>query len=736
MHRTLLITAAVALALALAPATPVDAAADQRVARQAWMQTGPVPTFVGAADRLYVSASAEMEGARAFITFDGHSLDAVRWAGITLVLHEAAGESVLPDNAVIAACAITRSLDRDGQIDAAGAPSEDCTIRVDISRDPHGEWKVPLDPFESAWRSRAVAGVVLLPQADVAPGTFRVSFDATATAVAVPPTSGIGSTDPSSPSLGVVVPASGGAVPAFGAPGALSPPPPELTPPVPESPRRSPRAAGPIVSTSRGRSATQPPFAPLALGLVVCVAAVFVAPTRVRRRLVVPARIRDPRSQGAVGAGLLVALAILPMAASEVTTFKAGLVLIFLVAVLGLHILVNWAGQLSLAHAGMVGFPAFVVLGLSDVHGISPIYLVPVAVAVGAAVGAVVALPTLRAQGLQVALVTLAAGVAIDRYFFTKSWLVGPSGGRTAARPAIGPWHFETSRGLYPILLVFVVLAASAAWLLMHSKVFRAWSWVRSDPTAAAAFGIPVVAHRILAFAVGGAFAGLAGGLSVMWVERLTPLSFPTGLSFSYLLVTVISGPGYLGGLALAAALLEGGRLFSSGAGTLVSYAGPVALILVITRYSAGINGAGRSVMERMRASRAFTNLVDRSEEEPEPITVGLVLGVVAILAGFLAIAVAWYHAGNTDQVWIQNQEIMSGGFGGLSLVLTGSALLIRDRMGRAQAVLVRNLQAIGRAPGDDLESLLPEIVASGESEAIASAARKVRVPSTARARS
>jgi hypothetical protein len=140
--------------------------------------------------------------------------------------------------------------------------------------------------------------------------------------------------------------------------------------------------------------------------------------------------------------------------------------------------------------------------------------------------------------------------------------------------------------------------------------------------------------------------------------------------------------------------------------------------------------------MERMRASRAFTNLVDRSEEEPEPITIGLVLGVVAILVGFLAIAVAWYHAGNTDQVWIQNQEIMSGGFGGLSLVLTGSALLIRDRMGRAQAVLVRNLQAIGRAPGDDLESLLPEIVASGENEAIASAARKVRVPSTARARS
>jgi branched-chain amino acid transport system permease protein len=547
--------------------------------------------------------------------------------------------------------------------------------------------------------------------------------------------SGATSSDGSSLPTSDIAPPPGG-VPDLSATGPQLAAPPALTPAVPSSPRAPRRSTGTVAVASGSRDAAQPPFAPLALALVVGAVALLAGAPPLRRRLVVPARVRDPRAHGALGAGLLLALAALPMAASEVTTFKAGLVLIFLVAVLGLHILVNWAGQLSLAHAGMVGFPAFVALGLSDVYGVSPIYLVPIAAVVGAGVGAVVALPTLRAQGLQVALVTLAAGVAIDRYFFTKSWLVGPSGGRAAADQTLGPWRFDTSRGLYPILLVFVVLAAVAAWLLMHSKVARAWSWVRSDPAAAAAFGIPVVAHRILAFAVGGAFAGLAGGLSVMWVERLTPLSFPTGLSFSYLLVAVISGPGYLGGLAFAAALLEGGRLFSAGAGTLVSYAGPVALILVITRYSAGINGAGRSVMERVRASRPFAALVERSAEEAEPITVGLVFGMLAVAGGFLAIAVAWYHAGNTDQVWIQNQEIMSGGFGGLSLVVTGSALLIRDRMGRSQAALIRSLEAVGRAAAAEVPDFIPELVAPEESEPLPGRKRTGRSPLPARVRS
>ena len=62
------------------------------------------------------------------------------------------------------------------------------------------------------------------------------------------------------------------------------------------------------------------------------------------------------------------------------------------------------------------------------------------------------------------------------------------------------------------------------------------------------------------------------------------------------------------------------------------------------------------------------------------------VLGMVAIAAGFFAIGLAWYHAGNTSQVWIQNQELISGGVGGLAVVVLGLGLLIHDQIARWRA--------------------------------------------------
>ena len=55
--------------------------------------------------------------------------------------------------------------------------------------------------------------------------------------------------------------------------------------------------------------------------------------------------------------------------------------------------------------------------------------------------------------------------------------------------------------------------------------------------------------------------------------------------------------------------------------------------------------------------------------------------GAVLLSIGFAAIGLAWYHAGNTSQVWIQNQELISGGVGGLALVVVGIGMLVYDRV-------------------------------------------------------
>jgi hypothetical protein len=330
-------------------------------------------------------------------------------------------------------------------------------------------------------------------------------------------------------------------------------------------------------------------------------------------------------------------------------------------------------------------------------------------------------------------LVTLAAGVAIDRFFFTKSWLVGSSGVASVPTPTLGPLTLDSSRSLYPVLAAAVGLSVLVAAMLYRSKLARSFLWMKENPQAASAFGVPVRRYRIVAFAIAGAYAGLAGGLSAMWIQRISPTSFPLAESINYLLFAVLAGPGFIWGVVLAAGLFDAGRLFITTAGWIFVYGGPLGLVVNVVRYPQGINGMIRSFSRRMRGAVAMnarqgdvTSLSPPADDRAVPrLGHGLlayardlmpVIGAACIAAGFTCIALAWYHAGNTDQLWIQNQELISGGVGGLALVLTGLGLLIRDRLRRNNEVLVyeiaRALAELSSGADPDRVSQEPDLPA------------------------
>jgi ABC-type branched-subunit amino acid transport system permease subunit len=119
---------------------------------------------------------------------------------------------------------------------------------------------------------------------------------------------------------------------------------------------------------------------------------------------------------------------------------------------------------------------------------------------------------------------------------------------------------------------------------------------------------MPVSSYKMAAYGAAGSFAGLGGALTVAWVRQLTAQAFPTTSSFTYLLAAVLAGSGFVGGVAVAGLLLSGGPLLFSGSSIgvnrLISYAGPVALLLTLTVYKAGLNGIGRRFAVRGRATR------------------------------------------------------------------------------------------------------------------------------------
>jgi hypothetical protein len=218
--------------------------------------------------------------------------------------------------------------------------------------------------------------------------------------------------------------------------------------------------------------------------------------------------------------------------------------------------------------------------------------------------------------------------------------------------------------------------------------VGRAWLWVKAQPDAAAAFGVPVARYRLGAYAVAGAYAGFSGGLTAMWVQHLTPAAFPPSRSFTYLIAVALAGPGFLSGLAAAVAVLEGGRLFLPNADVLLAYGAPVGLIMTLTRYRNGLNGAIAALAGAV-SSRREPAMDDERAGAPT-LRVVPIIGAVAIALGFVGIGTAWYHAGNTSQLWIQNQELLSGGLGGIALVAVGCTVLVVDQLAR----LIRTLES------------------------------------------
>ena len=706
------------------------AAADPTVDQQAWVHTGTTTSFSPQQGEIYVAMTGGKEEARGLVHLNLSGLSSTAVGSSALTLTEAS-DGLLSSTAALNACALTAPFTGSGQI--PNSPPTDNTHCTSAASDGSGTWTIELNVFASLWAGGEDDGLALIPVGSTPVTTFRVSFDTSKTKLITTPGSSA-LTQPDNPSPDGSLPGtppgaestpvpSGSAVglqPANAVSPALSPTVPASTfNGVPPPSRRGIPAAGartvaiPAALLSEGASS---PGAVLLSIVLVCIitAALVVAGTFAKRRVIGAEPSGQISGSSAIAPTILLLIVLLPLLGREVIVYKAGVVLIFFVAAIGLHVLVNWAGELSLAQASMVGIPAFASLSLSGNFGISPIYLLPAAVVLGAFTGCVVAFPALRTRGLQIALVTLVAGVALDRFFFNQTWLVGGANGGAAAVPTLGPLHLSTSRALYPVLVAAVVVAVLAAWILMHSKVHRAWSWIRSDESAASAFGVPVARYRIAAYAIGGAFGGLAGGLTVMWVQRLGPSAFPDTLSFTYLVLAVLAGPGFLGGLAFAALTLQGGQQFSDdlfglNAGrfvtTLLTYAGGFGLIFMIARHQAGFNGLGRSLMERIRRNRISPYRASAPGQQAKGPSLSLVAGVVAIVAGFIAIWIAWHHASQTNQLWVQNQLLISGGLAGLGLILLGGCLLIRDRLGANQTRLTRELASL--LSSRDHESLL-----------------------------
>jgi branched-chain amino acid transport system permease protein len=243
--------------------------------------------------------------------------------------------------------------------------------------------------------------------------------------------------------------------------------------------------------------------------------------------------------------GALVLLGLVPIAVDSHLMSLINLMALASIGAIGLNILVGYTGQVSLGHGAFMMVGAYTAAVLTTRYGL-PFWLgLPAGGAVAAMVGAFFGIPSLRINGLYLAIATLAAQFIIEWGINHSTWI---SGGVQSTlyvpTPTLLGWEINTEYRRYYMILPVGVLAYVAALNLVRSRVGRAFIAIRDRDVAAEIIGVDIFRYKLLAFAVSSFYAGVAGALWTYYLKIANYEHFTLVTSVQYLAMIIIGGLG------------------------------------------------------------------------------------------------------------------------------------------------------------------------------------------------
>jgi len=248
--------------------------------------------------------------------------------------------------------------------------------------------------------------------------------------------------------------------------------------------------------------------------------------------------------------------------------------LIYAMLALGLNIVVGFAGLLDLGYIAFYAVGAYTwALLASPQFGLHlPFWMIlPIGAGVAALFGVMLGAPTLRLRGDYLAIVTLGFGEIVRIFLNNLDHPVnitnGPVGINRIDPISIGGLdltrthqffglEFSGTHLYYYMLLGLVMLAMFISVRLEDSRIGRAWIAIREDEVAAQSMGINTRNVKLLAFAMGASFGGVAGGLFASFQGFVSPESFVLLESIMVLCMVVLGGMGHVSGVVVGALLL------------------------------------------------------------------------------------------------------------------------------------------------------------------------------------
>ncbi len=264
--------------------------------------------------------------------------------------------------------------------------------------------------------------------------------------------------------------------------------------------------------------------------------------------------------------GLLAIIMIAaPHAWGSYWNYITGTVGIYVIMGLGLNIITGLAGQLVLGYVAFFAIGAYSVALLTAPQPQNirmdfwPALLIGIVLA--GLTGVLLGLPILRLRGDYLAIVTLGFGEIIRimlRSDLLTPLTAGPHGVRDIGQPALFGMSLSSDVNFLYLILLAMVLAIFITNRLQNSRTGRAWVAIREDEVAAKASGINVFQSKLLALAIGAAFAGLGGVLFASRNQFTGPEDHALMVSINVLALVIVGGMGSLPGIILGAFALKG----------------------------------------------------------------------------------------------------------------------------------------------------------------------------------
>jgi len=287
----------------------------------------------------------------------------------------------------------------------------------------------------------------------------------------------------------------------------------------------------------------------------------------------------DPRTRWVAVALIVAVLLVLPFAIEAVTGGRGWVriidfALLYVMLALGLNIVVGFAGLLDLGYIAFYAVGAYAYALLASPHfGLhTPFWIIlPIGALLAAFFGVLLGAPTLKLRGDYLAIVTLGFGEIIRIFLNNLDRPIditrGPQGINLVDPVRIDSVSFGrvnqvlgvTFAGVHLYYYLFLLLAIgiiAVCMRLQDSRIGRAWVAIREDEIAAQAMGINTRNIKLLAFAMGATFGGVAGGLFASIQGFVSPESFRLWDSITVLCMVVLGGMGHVAGVILGALLL------------------------------------------------------------------------------------------------------------------------------------------------------------------------------------